>query len=99
VLGAPPDEAAEVAAMTSTATNPTNPGSKAAWQAMFEWITTFVDRRRTGPRRDDVVDAVLHADIDGRPITDDEVVGIVQLLILGGLDTTAGATRELDAAA
>jgi cytochrome P450 len=38
-----------------------------------------------------VVDAVLHADIDGRPITELEVIGTVQLLVLGGLDTTAGA--------
>ena len=27
----------------------------------------------------------------GRPITDEEVVGLVQLLVLGGLETTAGA--------
>jgi cytochrome P450 len=38
-----------------------------------------------------VVDAVIAASIDGRPITDDEIVGTVQLLILGGLETTAGA--------
>jgi cytochrome P450 len=34
---------------------------------------------------------VLQAEIDGRAITHDEVVGIVQLAILGGLDTTTGA--------
>ena len=43
------------------------------------------------PPRGDVVDAVLNAAIDGRPITEDEIIGTVQLLILGGLETTAGA--------
>ena len=38
-----------------------------------------------------MVDAVLAAEIEGRPITDHEVLGVVQLLIFGGLDTTAGA--------
>ncbi len=38
-----------------------------------------------------MVDAITTAQIDGRPITDDEIIGAVQLLILGGLETTAGA--------
>jgi cytochrome P450 len=38
-----------------------------------------------------VVDAVLNASVDGRPLTEDEIIGTVQLLILGGLETTAGA--------
>src|SRR5215469_3112227 len=29
--------------------------------------------------------------IDGRPITDDEIIGTIQLIILGGLETTASA--------
>lgn len=93
-LGAPPEEVAEVNAYATTATNPTNPGSKEAWQAMFGWITSFVERRRRAPRRHDVVDAILHADIEGRPITEAEVVGMIQLLILGGLDTTAGVLGQ-----
>ena len=34
---------------------------------------------------------MLNAEIEGRPITQDEIVGTVQLLILGGLETTASA--------
>jgi len=37
-----------------------------------------------------VVDAVLNAEIEGRPITPEEVIGCLQLLVLGGLETTAG---------
>jgi cytochrome P450 len=36
-------------------------------------------------------DAVLEAYIEGRPITLQEAIGTIQLLILGGLETTAGA--------
>lgn len=90
VLNAPADEAAEVNAHATAATTPGNPDSKKHWAALTDWIVTFLDERRRAPRKHDVVDAVLHARIEGRPIRDDEVLGIVTLLILGGLDTTAG---------
>ena len=90
ILGAPPAEAAHVTEIVMTATDPTNPGSKAAWPLLIAWIKAFLDGRRCERRRQDVIDAVLHGDIEGRPITEEEVVGIVQLLLLGGLDTTAG---------
>ena len=41
-----------------------------------------------------MVDAILDAEIEGRPITEDEIIGMIQLLILGGLDTTAGALGQ-----
>ena len=90
VLNAPPDEAQEVNHHAHTAANPGNPDTAKHWAALNEWIVDFVERRRNEPSRDDVVNAVLDAEIDGRPITQAEVVGIITLLILGGLDTTAG---------
>jgi cytochrome P450 len=90
VLAAPPEEAREVNHHAHTAANPGNPDTAKHWAALNDWIVEFVARRRKEPRRDDVVDAVLHAQIDGRPITEAEIVGIITLLILGGLDTTAG---------
>jgi cytochrome P450 len=90
VLAAPPEEAREVNHHAHTAANPGNPDTAKHWAALNDWIVQFLDRRRRGPRRDDVVDAVLHAEIEGRPITEAEIVGIILLLILGGLDTTAG---------
>jgi cytochrome P450 len=90
ILGAPTDEAAHVNDVVMTATDPTNPDSKAAWPELIAWIKAFLERRRHEPRRHDVIDSVLYGDIEGRPITEEETVGIVQLLLLGGLDTTAG---------
>lgn len=91
VLHAPPDEVEEINELSTKASVPTSPGARECWVKMHEWIVAFLDARRSGPRRDDIVDAVLHADIEGRPITETEVIGVVTLLILGGLDTTSGA--------
>jgi cytochrome P450 len=54
------------------------------------WIAKFVEQRRADGPRGDVVDAVMNAEIEGRPITPQEIIGTIHLLILGGLETTAG---------
>jgi cytochrome P450 len=95
VLHAPPDELAEVNANATAAANPATPDARECWQYMHNWISEFVAQRRRGPARDDVVDAVMAAEIDGAPITDEDVIGVIQLLILGGLDTTAGALGQI----
>jgi cytochrome P450 len=91
VLHAPPDQVAEINDLSTRASVPTSPDARACWEAMNKWIVDFVDARRRQPRQDDIVDAILHADIDGRPITETEILGSITLLILGGLDTTSGA--------
>lgn len=48
----------------------------------------LINLRRAGPPAGDVVDAVLAAEIDGRSLTEDEILGVVVLLLLGGTDTT-----------
>lgn len=90
-LGAPAADLKKVAHMASRSSVPTAPDARECWQGLYDWIKDFVKQRRGQPPRDDVVDAVLNAEIDGRPITEDEIIGTVQLLILGGLETTAGA--------
>jgi cytochrome P450 len=54
------------------------------------WIGQLVERRKAEGPRGDVVDAVMEAEIEGRPILPEEVIGTIQLLVLGGLETTAG---------
>lgn len=95
ILNAPADAVEELSRLTLTATEPGNPNRAAAWRGLNSWITDFVERRRDGAPRGDVVDAILGATIDERPITELEIVGMVQLLILGGLDTTAGALGQI----
>ncbi len=94
-MHAPADELAEVNALASKAARSTEKGASRARAAIHEWIGEFVERRRAEAPRGDVVDAVINADIDGRPITPIEIVGVIQLLLFGGLDTTAGALGQM----
>jgi len=94
VLHAPSDRVAELNELATASSNPANPSRAEAWAGMAAWITGFVAARRAQAPIGDVVDAVLAAEIDGRPITDHEIQGVIQLLILGGLDTTAGALGQ-----
>jgi cytochrome P450 len=97
VLHAPGDDVARLNDLATAASTPGHPDRAAAWQGMAAWITDLVETRRSsGPVAEggDVVDAVLAAEIEGRPITDHEILGVIQLLILGGLETTAGALGQ-----
>jgi cytochrome P450 len=94
-LNAPPDDIERVTYLASKAGIPNDPEAAACWAGLSEWIRAFADQRRREPPRGDVVDAVLHADIEGRPITEQEVIGTLQLLVLGGLETTAGALGSM----
>jgi cytochrome P450 len=95
VLNAPPDEVHAINARATSASAPGNPNAREDWAYMYRWISDLLEQRRRGSAKGDVVDAVLAAEIEGRPITEEEAIGVVQLLILGGLDTTAGALGQI----
>ncbi|MFI0354997.1 cytochrome P450 [Actinomadura sp. 9N407] len=90
-INAPSEDLDKVSHLASRSSVPDDPQARECWLGLYAWIQGFVADRREGPPRGDVVDAVLNAEIDGRPITEEEIIGTVQLLILGGLETTAGA--------
>jgi cytochrome P450 len=90
-LDAPADEIDKVAYMASKAPKPNDPEAAECWLGLSKWIEELLETRRDTPPRGDFVDGVLNAQVEGRPITHDEVVGTVQLAILGGLETTTGA--------
>ena len=54
---------------------------------MWAELAGFAAFRRANPA-DDVTTALVTAVIDGRPLTDDEITGIMWNLVAGGLDTT-----------
>jgi cytochrome P450 len=51
------------------------------------------ERRLGEPPRDDLIGRLLTADIDGRPLTEDEFIDYAFLLAAAGLDTTSWALR------
>ncbi|MGE0384924.1 MAG: cytochrome P450 [Gammaproteobacteria bacterium] len=60
---------------------------------IYEQIHSHVQARRTTPR-DDIVSYFVRQTVDGRPLTDDELVSIISLLIAGGVDTTTSLTGQ-----
>jgi cytochrome P450 len=90
-IHAPAGDLERVAHLASRSSTPNAPDGRECWLGLYAWIKEFIAQRRGARPRGDVVDAVLNAEIDGRPLTEDEIIGTVQLLILGGLETTAGA--------
>ena len=94
-LHAPAEDLAQVNDWATRASLTQEEGAHEALRSLARWIGGLIARRQArdaggqGPRGD-VIDAVLAAQIEGRPITLPEAIGTIQLLILGGLETTAG---------
>jgi cytochrome P450 len=61
-----------------------------AGQALYCYLQTVLDERRAQPPLDDLIGLLLAATPEGQPLEDDVIIRIVFLLILGGLETTAG---------
>ena len=66
-------------------------------EALMQWLHELVRRRRSDiSRRDDIVDGLVHGTVEGgRSLTDDELVGSILVLLLGGFVTTTEATSSL----
>ena len=94
-LNAPRDELSELSRLASLASLPYTEEGPPARDKILQWVRDFVEYRRNQPPCKDLVDSVINADIDGRPITDTEILGVIQLLIFGGLDTTSGALGHM----
>ncbi len=61
-----------------------------AAKTIIKYLEDSAHDRRLSPR-DDLVTRIVKAEIDGRPITDDEVIGMLFTLFLGGLDTVVAS--------
>ena len=55
---------------------------------MHAYLKKWVEARRENPG-EDIVSAIVIAEIDGEPITEKKLYGMLQLLLAGGLDTVA----------
>lgn len=56
----------------------------------ISWLRTFIAERDQNPQ-DDLTSAIITSEVDGRPISQDEKIGMVFMLFVGGLDTIAGS--------
>jgi cytochrome P450 len=58
------------------------------------YMREFVEQVRSRPPEDTVASRIVHGEIDGRPLSEDEIVGTIFFLWDGGMDTVA-ATSSL----
>lgn len=71
--------------------SPAHPKSAAAWEEMSGYVREKIAARRQEPR-DDLITSLLHADVGGKPLTDDEVFSLCLVVVGGGLDTVVSMT-------
>lgn len=57
------------------------------YEHIFAYFSDIIAQRRSAPR-DDLVTALVQADIEGAGITDDEILGFCALLLIAGNETT-----------
>lgn len=60
----------------------------AAVQGILAWLRAFIAEREVNPD-EFLTSKIVNGEIDGRPLTDDEKIGTIFFLWLGGLDTVA----------
>ena len=59
--------------------------------SLAAYLSALLERRRSEPPQDDLIDALLSAVIDGRSLSVEEVLPALMLLVMAGLETTSGA--------
>lgn len=68
--------------------SPTQEQRTAAFQEMINYLEHWIARRREEPG-DDLLSNIVHARIDGKPLSHEQVLGTAILLLFAGLDTVA----------
>jgi cytochrome P450 len=92
LLGMPIEDVPLCIELTDTALNgKTEEERMAAWGGMYQHLHDAVSARTTQPPRDDMIDVLLNAEIDGEKLPFQDIVSNAMLLVQAGLETTANA--------
>lgn len=67
---------------------------RGALTEVLAYLREIMADREANPQ-DDLISKILHGEIDGRPLTEEEKMGTVFLLWLGGLDTVASTLGKM----
>jgi len=68
--------------------------AKLAGEDLIAYVKRLIDDGRAGKTQEGIMGELLRATVEGRPLTDDELISYGYLLFLAGLDTTAWAIRS-----
>jgi cytochrome P450 len=90
IMGIDPSDTATFAEwlVTMMEGGPGAEGTGAVHVKIYEYLTSAIAERRNSPK-DDLLTYLATAEVDGRPLTDEERLGISFLLFIAGIDTTA----------
>lgn len=92
VLGLPVEDVPLCIELTDTALNgATEEQRMTAWGGLYQHIHDAVSARTNQAPRDDMIDVLLAAEIDGVKLPFNDVVANAMLLVQAGLETTASA--------
>lgn len=92
LLGMPVDDVALCVELTDTSLNgATEQDRMGAWGGLYQHLHDAVTARKDQPPRDDMIDVLLSAEIDGEKLAFGDVVSNAMLLVQAGLETTASA--------
>ena len=92
LLGMPVDDIPLCIDLTDTTLNgETEEARMAAWGGLYQHIHDAVTARTNAPPRDDMIDVLLNAELDGEKLAFADVVANAMLLVQAGLETTANA--------
>ncbi|MCT7657512.1 cytochrome P450 [Mycobacterium deserti] len=92
LLGMPIDDVPLCIELTDTALNgDTDETRMGAWGSLYQHLHDAVSTRTTQPPRDDMIDVLLNAEIEGDKLPFEMVVANAMLLVQAGLETTASA--------
>jgi len=92
LLGMPTDDVPLCIELTETALNgDTEEVRMTGWGGLYQHVSDAVTARKNEPARDDMIDVLLNAEIDGEKLADIEIIGNLMLLVQAGLETTASA--------
>lgn len=70
--------------------------SSEVFAELLDMCKEYLERVRTsGTSRDGVIARLMTVEIDGRAITEEEQLGVLAILVLGGLDTTRAAIGNI----
>src|SRR5207248_6398512 len=94
IIGAPREGLAQVLGwLVDVVTRPAE--SAAAREQLCSWAAALLADRSSGAVRTDVVQCLLTASINGRPLTLDEQANILGLMILGAIDNTTNTLGSI----
>ena len=92
LLGMPIEDVPLCVELTDTALNgATEQDRMTAWGGLYQHLHDAVTARLDQPPRDDMIDVLLSAEIDGEKLAFADVVSNAMLLVQAGLETTASA--------